>query len=98
MTKRVAPPTFHGSRCRAPSHRRSALASGDEAPRLSPESRLDQRRLHSRADHRLAVEPLDRELLDQPVAGGCGQIGEGSGELLLAQLPKPEDSLPAPLD
>src|SRR5690349_20347272 len=47
--------------------------SRDQAPRLAAEARLDQSRLHARADHRLAVHTLDRELLDLAGLGGLGE-------------------------
>src|SRR6266508_4123060 len=105
FAKRVAPPTSHGSRCRAPSRRRSALASAVEAalgllgarPAASP-GVLARGRLPG------AVGAADRgiALIVERVVGDV-VVADVVPDLLLGpvgkwvQLPEPEALVPAEL-
>ena len=53
----------------------------DQAARLAPETGLDQGGLQTRADHRLAIDALDRQLLDLSVLGRLGERPEALDEL-----------------
>ena len=73
--------------------------SATEAARLAPEAGLDQRGLHARADHRLAVDALDPQLLDHARRWRPRRARRArSIELLALELLEPQDPLAATLD
>src|SRR5829696_2805012 len=76
----------------------SISLSGHELARLATETCLDQRSLHSGSDHRLAVEALDRELLDLTALSGLRQGAEGLDELAIGDLLQSQDALATSLD
>ena len=58
----------------------------DQPPRLAREAGRDQRLLEPRADHGLAVEALDRQPRQQPLAGGPRQLADRLGQRLALEL------------
>src|SRR5262245_55916878 len=69
-----------------------------ELARLAAEARLDQGGLQAGADHRVAVDSLDGELLDLAGSRGVGEGAETFDELPVVDLLKPEDPLAPALD
>src|SRR3954449_1207256 len=91
-------PARRSSIRRASLRTESPSISCDELAWLTPEAGLDHRRLQARPDDRLAIDTLDRELLDLAGLSGGGQLRQRLGELLVLEGLEPQDSLAATLD
>src|SRR5215218_1686623 len=74
------------------------LSGGDQPARLAREPGRDQRLLEAGADHRVAVEALDREPWQHRVTGRVGELADRLHQRFPVEVGKAQDAAPAALD